>query len=40
MVAAKYYLDLTAEQVQAAFKQYIRPANLVQVVQGSAPGQH
>jgi len=40
MVAAKYYLSLTAQQVQAAFKKYIRPANLVQVVQGSAPKQH
>jgi zinc protease len=40
MVAAKFYLNLTAQQVQAAFKQYIRPANLVQVVQGSAPRQH
>ena len=40
MVAAKYYLSLTAEQVQAAFKKYIKPANLVQVVQGSAPAQN
>ncbi|MHB8446482.1 MAG: M16 family metallopeptidase [Rudaea sp.] len=40
MVAAKYYLNLTAEQVQAAFKKYLKPANLVQVVQGPAPKQH
>ena len=40
MVAARHYLDLTAVQVQAAFKQYVKPANLVQVVQGPAPTQH
>ncbi|MBS0382960.1 MAG: insulinase family protein [Proteobacteria bacterium] len=40
MVAAKHYLDLTAAQVQDAFKQYIQPANLVQVVQGPTPKQH
>lgn len=37
MVAARYYLNLTAEQVQAAFKKYIQPANLVQVVEGPPP---
>ncbi|MGH8141615.1 MAG: M16 family metallopeptidase [Steroidobacteraceae bacterium] len=40
MVAAKYYLSLTAEQVQAAFKKYISPAELVQVIQGPAPRGH
>lgn len=40
MVAAKYYLSLTPGQVQDAFKKYIQPANLVQVVQGPAPEQH
>jgi zinc protease len=40
MVAAKYYLDLTAAQVQDAFKKYVKPANLVQVVQGPTPKQH
>ncbi|MGH2645063.1 MAG: insulinase family protein, partial [Chitinophagaceae bacterium] len=37
MVAAKYYLNLSAEQVQAAFKKYIQPTNLVQVVEGPPP---
>ncbi len=40
MVAAKYYLDLTAEQVQDACKKYLKPKNLVQVVQGPAPKKH
>jgi zinc protease len=40
MVAAKHYLDLTAQQVQDAFKKYVQPAKLVQVVQGPAPKQH
>ena len=40
MVAAKYYLDLDAAQVQEAFKEYVNPAHLVQVVQGPAPKQH
>ena len=40
MVAAKYYLNLTAEQVQAAFKKYLKPDNLTQVVQGPAPAKH
>ena len=37
MVAARHYLDLTAEQVQAAFKKYIQPAHLVQVIEGPPP---
>lgn len=40
MVAAKYYLSLTAPEVQAAFKKYLAPSNLVQVVQGPAPEKH
>lgn len=40
MVAAKYYMDLTSEQVQAAFKKYLKPQNLTQVVQGPKPTQH
>jgi zinc protease len=40
MVAARHYIDLTAAQVQGAFGKYVRPANLAQVVQGPAPGQH
>ncbi len=40
MVAARHYLGLTAEQVRDAFDKYIKPANLVQVVQGPAPKQH
>jgi zinc protease len=40
MIAAKYYLDLTAEQVQDACRKYLKPKNLVQVVQGPAPKQH
>jgi len=40
MVAAKHYLDLNATQVQDAFKKYVDPTRLVQVVQGPAPKQH
>ncbi|MEO8803326.1 MAG: pitrilysin family protein [Rudaea sp.] len=40
MVAAKYYLNLTAEQVQAAFKKYLQPKHLVQVVMGPKPTKH
>jgi zinc protease len=40
MIAAKYYLDLTAEQVQDACRKYLKPKNLVQVVQGPAPKEH
>jgi zinc protease len=40
MVAAKYYLNLTAPQVQDAFKKYLQPAHIVQVVQGPAPSTH
>jgi zinc protease len=40
MVAAKHYLALTPEQVQAAFKKYLKPGNLVQVMQGPPPAKH
>ncbi len=40
MVAARHYLALNAEQVRAAFEQYIHPERLVQVVQGPTPTGH
>lgn len=40
MVAAKHYFTLTPAQVQAAFKKYLRPENLMQVVQGPPPAKH
>ncbi len=40
MVAADHYLHLSAQEVQAAFKKYLRPDHLVQVVQGPAPAKH
>ncbi|HEX7341045.1 MAG TPA: pitrilysin family protein [Rhodanobacteraceae bacterium] len=40
MVAARHYLDMTAAQVQAAFRKYVKPAQLVQVVQGPVPKKH
>ncbi|GGA46803.1 M16 family metallopeptidase [Dyella nitratireducens] len=40
MVAAKHYLTLTPAQVQAAFKKYLKPENLMQVVQGPTPAKH
>ena len=40
MVAARYFLNLTAQQVQDACKKYLKPKNLVQVIQGPAPKQH
>lgn len=40
MVAAKHYLTLTPAQVQAAFKKYLKPENLMQVVQGPPPAKH
>ncbi|MGH8400034.1 MAG: M16 family metallopeptidase, partial [Gammaproteobacteria bacterium] len=36
-VAARHYLELDAKDVQAAYKQWLRPADLVQVVQGPNP---
>lgn len=35
--AARQYLDLTAEQVQAAFAKWVRPTDLVQVTEGPTP---
>ncbi|MBS0557375.1 MAG: insulinase family protein [Proteobacteria bacterium] len=40
MQAAKFYLKLTAADVQAACAKYLKPKNLVQVVQGPAPKAH
>ena len=40
MVAATHYLKLTAEQVRTACAKYLKPKNLVQVVQGPAPKKH
>jgi zinc protease len=40
IVAARYYINLTADQVQDAFKQYLHPQHLVQVVQGPVPDNH
>jgi zinc protease len=40
MVAARHYLDMTAAQVQDAFKTHIQPAHVAQVVQGPTPKKH
>jgi zinc protease len=37
VLAGRIYLKLTAGDVQTAFKKWIRPDDLVQVVQGPAP---
>ena len=37
MIAARRYVKLSAAQVEAAYARYIRPDDLVQVVQGPAP---
>jgi zinc protease len=37
VLAGRIYLKLTASDVQTAFKKWIRPGDLVQVVQGPAP---
>ncbi len=36
-IAARHYLALSAEQVEAAFAKWVRPGDLVQVTQGPAP---
>ena len=36
-LAGRIYLKLTASDVQAAFKKWVRPSDLVQVAQGPAP---
>ncbi len=40
MVAAQHYLDMSSQQVQDAFRKYIKPDHFVQVLQGPAPKQH
>ncbi|MGP8105444.1 MAG: M16 family metallopeptidase [Desulfobaccales bacterium] len=37
ITAAKDYASMTAEQVQAAFAKWVRPADLVQITQGPPP---
>jgi zinc protease len=36
-LAARRYVELGADQVQAAFAKWIRPADMVRVTQGPAP---
>ena len=36
-IAAQHYLDMTGDQIQAAFAHWVRPNDLVQVVQGPNP---
>jgi zinc protease len=40
MVAAKHYLDLTAGQIQDAFRKYVTPRHFIQVVEGPTPTAH
>lgn len=40
MIAAKHYLHINAKQIRAAFKQYVKPDNLAQIVQGPIPSKH
>ncbi len=35
--AARHYLDLTAEQVRSAYKKWLRPGDMAQVIEGPAP---
>jgi zinc protease len=35
-IASRHYLDLTAEQVKAAFAKWLRPDDLVEVILGPA----
>ncbi len=35
--AARRYIDMTAADVQAAFRKWLRPADLVRVTQGPTP---
>lgn len=37
-IAAQHYVSMTPAQIQAAFKKWIRPNDLVRVTQGPAPG--
>jgi zinc protease len=36
-VAAHHYVDLTADNVMAAFAKWVRPGDLVQVTEGPSP---
>jgi zinc protease len=40
MIAARHYLDLSAGDVQEAFRKYLEPGHLTQVVEGPAPARH
>ena len=40
MVAAKHFLALSADEVRAAFTRYVKPDDLMQVVQGPVPKAH
>jgi zinc protease len=37
VLAARHYVEMTAEQVQAAFKKWLRPDDFVQIVRGPRP---
>jgi len=37
IIAAKKYEAITADQIRAAFSEYVQPGNLVQIVRGPAP---
>ena len=37
LVAAKHYMALTAPEIQAAYKKWLRPADFVEVVKGPVP---
>jgi zinc protease len=36
-LAAQHYVHITADEVQAAFKAWLKPADMVEVVKGPAP---
>jgi hypothetical protein len=40
VVAARRYLEMTAELVQAAYRKWLRPDDLVQIIRGPRPNQH
>ncbi|MDE1887613.1 MAG: insulinase family protein [Gammaproteobacteria bacterium] len=37
LIAGRHFLELTAPQIQAAYRQWLRPADLVEVVKGPNP---
>jgi zinc protease len=37
IVAARHYAEITAAQVQAAFKQWLHEGDMVEVVKGPTP---